>query len=209
MERNSLPSVSLSYSATSIPTLSLLLEGQDALATKDLWRMSISWWRESLAQCYLSEVLRLGLGCDFFSSQTDTQIRRRRVRRFFCSRLFFCVFVSADFVFFGYFSPVNITKWPQNLSAYPEKFICAQLRPSTWKIYLRADLFPDKLLCRRGTYFLDLCVDVEHIFLTGVLAKFQMGNGKNTGYYLYAQHEQRADTRDAISADSKQQEPIL
>ena len=38
---------------------------------------------------------------------------------------------------------------------YPEIFICAQIRPSTWRIYLRADKFIwaqiNLFLCRRGT----------------------------------------------------------
>ena len=50
---------------------------------------------------------------------------------------------------------LNITKWPQNLFVYPEIFICAQIRPSTWRIYLRADKFIwaqiNLFLCRRGT----------------------------------------------------------
>ena len=52
---------------------------------------------------------------------------------------------------------LNITKWPQNLFVYPEIFICAQITPSTWRIYLRADkkLFIwaqiNLFLCRRGT----------------------------------------------------------
>ncbi len=41
--------------------------------------------------------------------------------------------------------PLNITKWPQNLFVYREKFICAQIRPSTWRLYLRAD----KFICRQ------------------------------------------------------------
>ena len=50
---------------------------------------------------------------------------------------------------------LNITKRPQNLFVYPENFICAQIRPSAWRFYLRADKFIcvqiNLSLCRRGT----------------------------------------------------------
>ena len=51
---------------------------------------------------------------------------------------------------------LNITKWPQNLFVYLEIFICAQIKPSKWKIYLRANKFIwaqiNLFLCRRGTH---------------------------------------------------------
>ncbi len=99
------------------------------------WFVLVRYW--SNPKINFVFVIHKHLGRDFFSSLTDTRIPGRWLRRCFCSRLFFCAFVSGNIVFVGsgdgytlqndHFFLVSVKKYP-----------CTN-NPSTWNFYLCTD----------------------------------------------------------------------